>query len=67
MGEYGRYFTLQRSSYDMSVTNPELILKETHPEMLKRARAYKMAVIYTIETGSGATYEVKSKEFKVRY
>ncbi|MDE6912990.1 MAG: Ig-like domain-containing protein, partial [Lachnospiraceae bacterium] len=67
VGEYGRYFTLQRSSYDMSVTNPELILKETHPEMLKRARAYKMAVIYTIETGSGATYEVKSKEFKVRY
>lgn len=67
VGEYSRYFTLQRSSYDMSIKNPELLIKETNPEMLKNAKAYKMSVVYTIETGSGVSYEVQSKEFKVRY
>ncbi len=66
VGEYSRYFTLQRNGYDMSVTNPELLIKETNPEMLKKSGTYKMSVVYTIETGSGATYEVQSKEFKVR-
>ena len=67
VGEYSRYFTLQRSSYDMSITNPELLIKETNPELLKSSKTYKMSVVYTIETGSGATYEVQGKELKVRY
>ncbi len=66
VGEYSRYFTLQRSSYDMSIVNPELLIKETHPEMLKTSKSYKMKLVYTIETGSGTSYEVESREFKIR-
>lgn len=64
-GEYSRYFTLQRSSYDMSIANPEFSIRATQPEMLKNTKKYKMALVYTIETGSGASYEVESKAFKV--
>lgn len=67
VGEYSRYFTLQRSSYDMSIVNPELSIKVTRQEMLKPSRTYKMSVVYTIETGSGASYEVQSREFKVPF
>lgn len=66
VGEYSGYFTLQRSSYDMSIINPEFYIREAQPEMLKAAKTYKMSVIYTIATGSGETYEVESRKIKVK-
>ena len=66
VGEYGGYFTLQRDSYDMSIINPELCVKAAQPDLLKTSKTYKMSVVYTIETGSGETYEVESRKFRVR-
>ena len=67
VGAYGRYFALQRVGYDMSITNPEFYIRETQPEMLKFGESYTMSVVYTIETGSGETYEVNGGTINVKH
>ena len=67
VGAYGRYFALQRVGYDMSIANPEFYIRETQPEMLKSGESYTMSVVYTIETGSGETYEVNGGAIKIKH
>lgn len=67
VGAYGRYFALQRVGYDMSITNPEFYIRETQPEMLKSGERYTMSVVYTIETGSGETYEVNGGAIQIKH